>query len=1195
MIECSCGTDTEVGLFKKRKGMTMTGTRVLLVTLLLAAGRATGGIITVPDDYSSIQAAIDAGQDGDTIIVQPGTYEENIVFGGRDVVLRSIDPNDPEIVAATIIKPVPTPRSATGGTAVTFANGETPAAVLAGFTITGGGGTIPPDDPRTSVGGGILCAAASPTIILNVITGNSVPFPVNGGIIQGFGAGICCIDSNAVVTRNVLRGNAGYAGGGIFTQAGHPLITNNLIYDNTATAGGGVCMAYGGELANNTLVDNQAEQGGNVYVVSTVTTQPCRIVNNILADPRGSQVLHRDGVHPDDLIAFNDVWSPVRGADTAWARAAAAQGNIVADPMFVDAARRDYRLRMDSPCINAGDPQSSDAGPLDAYGNARTMYHRIDIGAAEYAGEVRPVAKIADCPSTDELPASVTLDGSSSYDPDGTVGLTYRWSQVAGAPVALEDADQAVARFSPDTYGGFIFELVVADGVLESAPARVELVIGRPYVPVARAGLPAYATTIPVTLDGSGSTDPDASDALGYSWKQVSGPALLISDANSARPTISGFVQATLPQWCRFELTVTDGQHTSLPAGVDVVVLPPVGGNIMVLENSSFDPNKPTVTYFGGGDCVRGSGDWYADPWLARANVFRWNYVPDNATSDCTYERCGDVLLAYVYQAAPDYRQAIQTMGWSTGGQPAFDVATYLNLVYRDARYAVNHVTMLDSGCRDYSESILEYLGSAVDGEQCWVDSYLGASQSFYANILNARVARNDHSFPPAWYLNSLGSASINVFNHGVIGGAYWSVVGPGKNLQLAWTPAVIAYEFNWTGTTSFGTMDFMDEAQYPGRLPEPVTLVGPVDTGVGGQAMLTCKPSENAVRYQLLFGADPYRVMDYNVVVETPGPPDTIITALPFEPTWWTVRVYDAIGSSIYADPMRLTAFNLSLPVANATQGKRYAFIQQAIDAAQPGDEIVLNQGTYDEDVDFAGKSLTLRSLDPNAPGAAAATILHGTKTVVTISGGNGGGALIGLTITGGTRGILCSIASPAILHCRITGNRGPGIELRDAASPSLSQCLIADNEGDGVAMFRNASARIVKYNTPVLTNCTIARNGGAGLSSGMPTLANCIVYFNSLSISGGATAVTYTDIQSGWAGQGNLDADPLFASDYHLKSAAGRWDPLLEGWVQDAVTSPCIDAADPTASVLDEPAPNGARINMGAYGGTTEASKSL
>jgi hypothetical protein len=92
-------------------------------------------------------------------------------------------------------------------------------------------------------------------------------------------------------------------------------------------------------------------------------------------------------------------------------------------------------------------------------------------------------------------------------------------------------------------------------------------------------------------------------------------------------------------------------------------------------------------------------------------------------------------------------------------------------------------------------------------------------------------------------------------------------------------------------------------------------------------------------------------------------------------------------------------------------------------------------------------------------------------------------------------------------------------------------------------------------------------------------------------------------------------LHADPLFANpgywdpnntlddpnddfwidgDYHLKSQAGRWNPNSESWVQDDVTSPCIDSGDPNSPIQYEPFPNGGIINMGAYGGSSQASKS-
>jgi hypothetical protein len=69
---------------------------------------------------------------------------------------------------------------------------------------------------------------------------------------------------------------------------------------------------------------------------------------------------------------------------------------------------------------------------------------------------------------------------------------------------------------------------------------------------------------------------------------------------------------------------------------------------------------------------------------------------------------------------------------------------------------------------------------------------------------------------------------------------------------------------------------------------------------------------------------------------------------------------------------------------------------------------------------------------------------------------------------------------------------------------------------------------------------------------------------------------------------------SSPLVFGDYHLKSQAGRWDPAGQSWVPDEVTSPCIDAGDPNSPAGAEPEPNGGRVNMGAYGGTGEASKS-
>jgi hypothetical protein len=107
----------------------------------------------------------------------------------------------------------------------------------------------------------------------------------------------------------------------------------------------------------------------------------------------------------------------------------------------------------------------------------------------------------------------------------------------------------------------------------------------------------------------------------------------------------------------------------------------------------------------------------------------------------------------------------------------------------------------------------------------------------------------------------------------------------------------------------------------------------------------------------------------------------------------------------------------------------------------------------------------------------------------------------------------------------------------------------------------------------------------------------------------------VTYSNVEGGYAGDGNMELDPCFVApghwdtggtandqeddvwvmgDYHLRSQAGHWDQETASWICDDVTSPCIDAGDPNGPLGSEPFPNGGYVNLGAYGGTAEASRS-
>ena len=478
--------------------------------------------------------------------------------------------------------------------------------------------------------------------------------------------------------------------------------------------------------------------------------------------------------------------------------------------------------------------------------------------------------------------------------------------------------------------------------------------------PVAEAGLSRYAATDPVRLDSSESYDPDNSGPLTYTWTQVSGPPLVISGATTATPTISGFVQTQQIQECQFQLFVKDGQQMSAPDTVKVVIVPSFGPNTLRLENGAFDPSKPTIVFFGGSaDGVNGlaGSPWNPGPvWRDRANLidFPSGYTPDSGYSPAggaatrTYYKYGDMLIAYLSAVAPDYRQAIQIIGMSSGVDPALDAGIRMNETYRDARYAVNRLTELDGGVRfleggttlspseavsrivagtlrrqdvnlaeawsSFLKGFHRFLASSVEEEQCWIDFCYGTLWSSLfdppppSDILWVRTEL-DHAGVYYWYLNSLTGTDANQFNNGLVAGAYWSVIGLGKNVQLASVPG--AYYFRWNGNQQNGAMGFFNESEYPGQLPEPVTLLDlhdplfPKDDPNG--TILTCMESRNAIGYQLLCGSDPYDVARYHLVVDSNSPPAVLVAELPSSDTWWTVKVRDAYGSTIHADSLRV------------------------------------------------------------------------------------------------------------------------------------------------------------------------------------------------------------------------------------------------------------------------------------------------
>jgi predicted outer membrane repeat protein len=265
------------------------------------------------------------------------------------------------------------------------------------------------------------------------------------------------------------------------------------------------------------------------------------------------------------------------------------------------------------------------------------------------------------------------------------------------------------------------------------------------------------------------------------------------------------------------------------------------------------------------------------------------------------------------------------------------------------------------------------------------------------------------------------------------------------------------------------------------------------------------------------------------------------------------------------------------------------------------------------------------------------------------TITGGNADGAEYWDSVYGG--GILNFDGRPKVIDCKLTCNtaarRGGGMYNREGG-PTLIGCTFSNNIAgtDGGGMYNH-------HQGSIMSNCIIANNfaarngggiGGDNLYTGDLIMTNCVlvgneageygggmfeydaselyltncVLWDNIAYEGPQMALTsnveafirhccfqgalldiFTDERSEahW-GEGNIDADPLFrgasAGDYHLKSRAGRWDPDEGGWTIDEVTSSCIDAGDPNSDWTAELWPHGKRLNMGAFGGTAEASMS-
>jgi Bacterial Ig domain len=426
----------------------MRALTTLALGACLFAGSASAATINVPADQATIQAAINAASNGDTVLVAPGTYYEKLDFLGKAITVQSSGG-----AAVTILD------GQNSGPIVTFDNSEGNSSVLQGFTLTHANNTAVK-----------MSGPVSPSILDNVFANNTTA--TEGAALAISGGGLApLILRNSFSDNNCGGANYEY----VVNISSAAVIEDNVFVNNHCTAlqisvsTGTLPTVY-----NNTFVGNS--YGLIVFSYTSNANASVLFSNNLIAfnDYGLTVYISGPGTMPgwSHNLLYGSTVADFQGDSTSLTNPTGTNGNISADPTLAYWVGGDVHLLKGSPAIDAGDSTVSQASATDFYGDTRVFAGKpgdtaiVDIGADEATGAdyVVPAPVIINVP-TDQPTIQAGIDAAA----DGNIvlvapGTYYEQLNYHGKPITVKSSGGTAATVLDGNNSGPIVSFKAGEG-----------------------------------------------------------------------------------------------------------------------------------------------------------------------------------------------------------------------------------------------------------------------------------------------------------------------------------------------------------------------------------------------------------------------------------------------------------------------------------------------------------------------------------------------------------------------------------------------------------------------------------------------------------------------------------------------------------------------------------------------------------